>query len=317
MTRVLVVYYSQTGQLHRILQALVAPLEAADGVEVDYQPLAPQRPWPFPWTLLRFLDVFPECVYQDPPPLQPLSADADRGYDLVVLGYTVWFLSPAPPVTAFLQSAEGRRLLRDTPVVTVVACRNMWLSAQAAVQEHLAAAGARLSDHVSFVDQGSSLATFFTTPRWMFTGRKDRWLGVFPRAGVAESEITERAPRLGRALAEAVAAGRVDGCAPVLDGLGAVHVDEGLIASERIGMRSFRIWGRLVRRAGPPGSAARKPVLAVYLVFLVLMIATVVPVTLVLRRLLQPLLAPRLRRMRAELEAPSGSARHRLEETQR
>ncbi|MBK1735665.1 dialkylrecorsinol condensing enzyme [Halorhodospira abdelmalekii] len=311
--KVLVVGYSQTGQLDRILDAVQGPLQADPAITIERLQLRPQTPYPFPWPFFRFLEILPETVQLKPPPLAPLALEPTERYDLVVLGYTVWFLSPSPPTVAFLHTAEAQRLLRDTPVVTVVGCRNMWTQAQQTLQERLRELGAKLCDHVAFVDQGASLATLITTPRWLLTGRRDAFLGL-PPAGIAEAEIARRGPRFGCALRAALHDGTLDGNRSVLHGLEAVTVDEGLIVSERIGLRSFRLWSRLLRAAGPQGSLGRRSVVLIYVVFLLLMIVTVVPLSLLLRRLLRPLLRERLEALRAECERPSGSGKERVEE---
>lgn len=307
MRRVLVVYFSQTGQLERVARSVCAPLEQAEGVAVDWCPLQPQKPYPFPWPFFAFFDQFPEAVHLDPPALRPLAVPDDARYDLVVLAYTVWFLSPAPPVTAFLKSAQGRALLRDAPVVTLIACRNMWHMAQEEVKRLLAEAGARLSDNIVLTDSGSSFATFITTPRWMLTGKTDSLWGL-PPPGI-EAERIRKASRFGVALADALRSGRLDGRQPVLAGLGAVEADVRLVPSEKIGRRSFQIWGHLLRALGVQGATARKPVLAIYAVFLVTMILTIVPVTMLIRYLLRPLAAGRLARQKLYFEQPSGSGR--------
>lgn len=312
MRRVLVVYFSQTGQLERVARSVCAPLEQAEGVAVDWCPLQPQKPYPFPWPFFAFFDQFPEAVHLDPPALQPLAVTAGLRYDLVVLAYPVWFLSPAPPVTAFLTSEQGRTLLRDTPVVTVIACRNMWHMAQEEVKRLLAEAGARLSDNIVLTDSGSSFATFITTPRWMLTGKTDGLWGL-PPPGI-EPERIRRASRFGVALADALRSGRLDGHQPVLAGLGAVEADVRLVPSEKIGRRSFQIWGHLLRALGAQGAAARKPVLAVYAVFLAIMILTIVPVTMLIRAALRPMARQRLAAQKTYYEQPSGSGRERLAE---
>ncbi|MEW6166697.1 MAG: dialkylresorcinol condensing enzyme [Pseudomonadota bacterium] len=313
MKRVLVVYYSQTGQLLRVARSVCGPLEAAGDIAVDWCELRPQRPYPFPWPFFEFFDQFPETVHLDPPELLPLPVADDQRYELIVLAYTVWFLSPSPPVAAFLKSEAGRRLLRDTPVVTLVACRNMWHIAQEEVKRLLHAAGARLSDNIVLTDAGSSLASFITTPRWMLTGRTDPMWGLLPAPGIPDHAV-RAAARFGVALAGALRDGRLDGRRPVLNGLGAVEANVRLVPSEMIGRRSFRVWGRLLRALGPQGSRARRPVLAIYAAFLVTMIVTVVPVTMLLRTLLGPLAARRLAAQKAYFEQPSGSGRERLAE---
>jgi hypothetical protein len=72
------------------------------------------------------------------------------------------------------------------------------------------------------------------------------------------------------------------------------------------------VWGKLVRAAGGPGAPARRPVLAAYVLFLVAMIVTVVPVSLLIRTLLKPLLRSRLAAQAAAFEQPSGAGTERM-----
>lgn len=304
MKRVLLVHFSQSGQLSRIARRLAAPLAEAGDVELVEEVLRPRPPYPFPWSFWSFLDVMPETFLLDPPALEPLSVRADARFDLIVLAYQVWYLAPAGPIAAFLKSEAGRALLRGRPVVTVIACRNMWLTAQETVKRLIQEAGGRLRDNVAFIDGGATLATFITTPRWLLTGRRDAFWGL-PAAGVAEGEIAN-ADRFGRALLDALRADRERGDAPMLAGLGAARVDPQLIFSERAARRAFSVWSRLIRLGGDPGSIARVPMLALFCVYLVTMILTVVPTSLLVQQLTRPLLARRLRSLQAYYEMPSG-----------
>ena len=304
MKRVLLVHFSQTGQLTRVARRLTSPLAGAGDVELVEEVLRPRRPYPFPWPAWRFLDVMPETVLLEPPALEPLAVGADEHFDLIVLAYQVWYLAPSGPMTAFLKSETGKRLLRGRPVVTVIACRNMWLLAQESVKRLIQEAGGRLLDNVVFTDQGGTLATFVTTPRWLLTGRRDPFWRL-PAAGVAEEEIA-KADRFGLALLAALRAGREREDAPMLAGLGAARVDPELIFSERTARRAFSAWSRLIRLGGAPGSIARMPMLALFSVYLVAMILTVVPTSLLVQRITRPLFAARLRSLQAYYELPSG-----------
>jgi len=304
MKRVLLVQFSQTGQLARVARRLVSPLAEADNVEVVEETLRPSPSYPFPWPLWRFLDAMPETVLLEPPALEPFSVRADERFDLVILAYQVWYLAPSGPMTAFLKSETGKRLLRGRPVVTVIACRNMWLSAQETVKRLIQEAGGRLRDNVAFIDRGGTLATFITAPRWLLTGRRDAIWGL-PAAGVAEEEIAN-ADRFGRALLSALRANRESHEAPMLTGLGAARVDPRLIFSERAGQRVFSLWSRLIRRGGAPGSAGRKLLLALFCAYLVAVILTLVPASLLVQRLMRPLVSRRLESQRAYFELPSG-----------
>jgi len=304
MKRVLLVHFSQTGQLACVARRLASPLAGAGDAELVEEVLRPRRPYPFPWPVWRFLDAMPETVLLEPPALEPLAVGADERFDLVVLAYQVWYLAPCGPMTAFLKSEEGKRLLRGRPVVTVIACRNMWLVAQETVKQLIREAGARLLDNVAFTDQGGTLSTFVTTPRWLLTGRRNPFWGL-PAAGVAEEEIA-KADRFGLALLNALRADREREDAPMLAGLGAARVDPRLIFSERAARRAFSVWSRLIRLGGAPGSIARMPMLALFSVYLVAMILTVVPASLLVQRITRPLFAARLRSLQAYYELPSG-----------
>ncbi len=308
--RVLVIQYSQTGQLTAVAEQIAAPLRADPGIELHVESLKPLPAYPFPWPFFRFLDAFPEAALMQPPALAALSLTGDERFDLVILPYQVWFLAPSPPITAFLRHPVGRRLLRGKPVVTVIACRNMWMLAQEKLKTLLADCGARLIDNVVLIDPGPTLATFFTTPRWLWTGNPAGFWGM-PPAGLNAAQI-QGTRRFGLALRDALHRGAEQGSQPLLSGLGAVTADPRLYVSEKAGTRSFFVWGKLLRAAGGPGSPQRLPLLALYVVFLVLMIATVVPTSLLLQALLRPLLGGWLGRIKHQFEKPSGSATDRL-----
>jgi hypothetical protein len=308
MKRVLVIHYSQTGQLRDLMQSVVAPLQAAPGIDVTLAPIRPCRPYPFPWPFWRFFNTFPETVYGEADPVEPLDVADDAEFDLVILAYQVWFLSPSLPTTAFLQSEQAARLLRGKPVVTLIGCRNMWLMAQEVMKGHLQRLGARLVDNIVLTDHVHSAFTFISTPLWMLTGRRGPFLGgLVPPAGIPAAEIAA-ASRFGTAIAAQLPQRTAGDTSPMLQGLGAVAVNERLIASETIARRSFRIWGGLLRALGGPSSPLRRLVLVVYVIFLVTLILTVVPVSAVIKRLIAPLTRERVARQRAYFAAPSGEA---------
>ncbi|MFT4174527.1 MAG: dialkylresorcinol condensing enzyme [Rhodocyclaceae bacterium] len=308
--RVLVLDYSQSGQLSRIAERIVAPLRADDTIAVHVETLHPQPDYPFPWGFFSFLDVFPEAAHMVPPALGALNLSGDEHFDLIILPYQVWFLAPSPPVVAFLASAEAARILHGKPVVTVIACRNMWMMAHERMKERLARLGARLLDNVVFVDDGPTLATFITTPRWLLTGNQGPFLGL-PAAGVASQQIAG-ARRFGLALRDALARDAERGDAPMLSGLAAVTADPRLYSSERTGRRSFHAWGALLRAVGPAGAARRRPFLLAYVIFLVCAIICIVPVSLAVQALLRPFLSRRLDALKERFEAPSGSGTERM-----
>ena len=304
MRQVLVVHYSQTGQLSRLVQSVCGPLLERNDIQVDFLSIEPAQPYPFPWPFLSFFRIFPETVLMRPQPLKPLAVDASKRYDLIILAYQVWFLTPSLPTTSFLASPEAASLLRDTPVMTVIGCRNMWLMAQEKLKQRLNQLGARLLDNVALTDACGTAASFLSTPLWMFTGRQKPYSWV-PRAGIDEAEIAA-ASRFGDAIAQRLSADSTPLNEPMLQGLGAVRVDEKLIGSETVGNRSFQLWSRLLSAIGPQQSLRRGLGLVVYVVFLLCLIVTVVPLGALLKKLLAPVLKARTQRQKAYFAGPSG-----------
>ena len=304
MKNILIISYSQSGQLAGIVAALARPLETG-GIRLHHEVLRPESDFPFPWPFFTFFDAFPESVCLDPRPNKPLAIPTDVTFDLVILAWTVWYLSPAQPVTAFLQSAEGKRLLAGKPVVSLVACRNMWFSAFDTLKTLIAEAGGRLVDHVALIDESPALATFITTPRWMLTGRRNRFLGL-PPAGITAQQ-TAGTERFGKALAEALTRDEEKTGQPMLSGLCAVKVTPHLAMSERTIKRAFRVWSKLIRLFGRAGQRRRIPALLLFITYLIVMILTIVPINFVLQRLAAPLLARRAAEIIRLFEQPSGA----------
>lgn len=306
--RILIVEYSQSGQLFQVMQQVLAPLQQA-GHEVERLQLELETPFPFPWPFWLFMDTFAETSALVSRPLKPWSVER-HDYDLVILGYPIWFLSPPPPIVSFLKSDAGKALLNEKPVVTLTACRNMWIQAHKDMQQLLAQAGAQHLDHVAMVDPAHAMLTLVTTPRWVLTGRREAFW-CFPRAGVSDEQI-KNSSRFGRALNLALSNPEWSADQAMLTGLQAVAVDPGLAASEKIAKRSFKIWGALMRAVGPPATKQRRIVLVFYTVFLITLLCTVVPLSMVLRAIFFKLAPERVAKIRAELEQPSGSGSERM-----
>lgn len=310
--KVLIVQYSQSGQLTDVVSSVMGPINAADNIEVQTLTLVPETRYPFPWPLISFFNIFPECIYLDPPKLKPIEIDKNQNFDLVILAYQVWFLAPSLPITAFLKSEDGKRLLCDTPVITLIGCRNMWVMAQQAVEKLLKEAKASLIDNIVLTDQGSTLASFITTPRWVLTGKRNAFLGL-PEAGIAKEQI-KNAKRFGAAILEALTKNEEKNKKPILTGLGAANVDISLVQSEKAGYRSFRIWGKLLRSIGKPTNPLRKLILLLYIVFLVSLILTIVPLTMTLQKLMRPIFKKKYQLLKEHYELPSGSATNRIKD---
>ena len=310
--KVLLISYSQTGQLSELAHAIISPLEANKNTQIIHKIIKPLKPYPFPWNFIDFMNTFPESVLLVPCDIEAMEDDATE-YDLVILAYQIWFLSPSIPVTAFMKSDYAKKILKGKPVITVIGCRNMWIMAQEKMKKMLQDIEATLIDNIVVIDQGSSLATFITTPRWMMTGKKNGFWGIFPEAGIAKEEI-KNASRFGSAILKGLMLDKEKENKSLCHGLGAVNVDIKLIKSEKIATKSFTIWGKIIRAIGEPENVWRKPVVMLYVVFLLLIILTVVPINMILQSINRKINKENVLKEKTMYEQPSGSDTERIKD---
>jgi hypothetical protein len=185
--KVLVVYYSQSGQLGEIVDQFTLPF-IESGNSVEKLRIRPRQDYPLPWTGARFFAVMPDSVQGVPTELEPFQIQ-ETSYDLIVLGYQAWFLSPSIPCHSLLQHPVFQSVLSGAPVITITGARNMWISAMEGVKKSLRDSGARLVGNIALVDKHANWISFITIFHWMFSGKKDRYLNIFPKPGVADSDI--------------------------------------------------------------------------------------------------------------------------------
>jgi hypothetical protein len=280
MKEVLIIYYSQTGQLFDILENMAAQIDAKN-INISYYKIVPKIPFDFPWKQDKFYDAFPESFLQLPVALHPPSeAILTKKYDLVILGYQVWFLTPSIPVNSFLKSEYAKILLKDTPVITVLACRNMWIQAQEKMKRLLAATEAILVGHIALVDRHINHISVITISHWMFSGRKDRYLGVFPKPGVSDTDI-ENAKRFGAPIREALQKENFTDLQEKLLALDAVVVHPYLVLTDERGNAIFAKWANLIIKKGDPGNPKRLKWIAFFKYYLLFAIWVIAPIVFV------------------------------------
>ena len=254
MKNILVLYYSQSGQLRDILEHALEDI--TDKVAIDIVPIEPVKPFPWPWNAYAFFDAMPETVERIPQPVQPINPSAtQKEYDLVIFGYQPWFLNPSQPITGFLKS-EQAALLKEKPVVTVIGCRNMWLNAQEQVKQDFQSIGAHLVGNIVLSDSHTNLISTLTVIRWSFTGKKEA-SGLLPAAGVQNEDINS-ASRFGPVIYKHLSAGSLGELQSDLLNAGAVSLDPGLVLLEQRGIKNFRFWAKFIREKGGPGDPNRK-----------------------------------------------------------
>ncbi len=241
--KVLAIYYTQSGQLEEIIDNLIAPI-IESGNSVEKVRVYPKTPYPFPWTGERFFSVMPDCVRGVPGELEPFQLKETK-YDLIILGYQAWFLSPSIPSNSILNHDSFHKVAKDTPVVTITGARNMWISAMERVKKSLKDIGAKLVGNIALVDNHANLVSFVTIFHWMFNGKKDRYLNIFPKPGVADEDIAH-AKVFGSIIGHHLDKGNWEGMQAELVQQKAVRIKYNLMFIESKARRIFAVWAGII-----------------------------------------------------------------------
>lgn len=256
MKKVLVVYYSQTGQLKEIANNCLLPLVESDQVQVDFLNVQTKEKFPFPWTSQEFFGVFPETVYNTPFELEPLE-NTSTDYDLIVLAYTVWYMNPSIPINSFMKSEHAKKLFDGRKVVTLIGARNMWVLTQQKMKGYLKDLNAKLIGNIALVDKAKNLTSIITVIRWMFYGKKDAFL-FFPPAGIADQEI-KNSQRFGKSILKYLLEEKDDSdLQKELNALGATDVQPNLLVLEKRASKLFKKYADFIAKKGGYKDPARK-----------------------------------------------------------
>ncbi len=280
MKEVLLIHYSQTGQLTTILENMAGTI-AGDNINISYYEILPEPQYGFPWQPTQFYDVFPETFLQIPADFHPPEPEIlDKQYDLVILGYQVWYLTPSIPINSFLKSDFAKKLLKDTPVVSVVACRNMWIQAQEKIKRLLASVDAKLVGHIALVDRNINHISVITIEHWMLSGRKDRYWGIFPKPGISDTDM-DNASKFGHPIKKALNADDFSNLQEELLLLDAVRVDPLLVRTDERGNVLFSKWANFIIGKGAPGDPKRLKWLSLFKIYLKFAIWVIAPIVFV------------------------------------
>ena len=218
--------------------------------------------------------------------LQPLSRNTDDDYDLIILAYTVWYLSPSIPVATFLQSLQAEKIMHGRPVLTIIGCRNMWLLAQEKVKQKIKKIGAHLTGNIVLTDKTNNLVGVLTIAVWMLTGKKDRFLKIFPHPGISDQDIKE-AGRFGEIILKAVADDRFILTQTDLNARGAVTVNPALLIMEKRVSKVFKIWSDFIRKKGAAGDPKRSKRVRAFMVYLITAVIVLAPLAAILASVLK------------------------------
>ncbi len=243
--KILAIYYTQSGQLEEIINSFTSPLISA-GISVEKVSIKPVNDFAFPWTSKSFFSVMPDCVLGNVAELAPFYFK-ESSYDLIIFGYQAWFLSPGIPSNSLLHHKSFKNILQNTPVITITGARNMWLNAFIQVRTMLSNANAVLVGNIALIDRHPNLLSIFTIFHWMLRGKKDRYIKIFPKPGVAEKDITE-AKKFGEILLSHLNRNNLHELQTELMRKKAVEINDDLMFIEPKAARIFKLWARFITK---------------------------------------------------------------------
>ncbi len=282
MKKVLVIYFSQSGQLLDISKNITQDLENSKEVEVSYYEIKLKKEYPFPWDKKTFYNTFPETFLQVPTDLEDLNNPVLQvKYDLIILSYQVWYLTPSIPINSFLNTSEAYSLLKNTPVITVIGCRNMWIMAQEKMKKLLVKNKATLVGNIALVDRHINHISVITILHWMMTGKKTKYLGIFPKPGVSDKDIKE-SRKFGNVILYSLKNNTFENLQDKLVEKDAVKIKSFLIVMDKRANILFGKWANFINSKGEANSDKRQPFIKLFSIYLSIAIWMIAPIVFLL-----------------------------------
>lgn len=198
--RVLLLYYSFSGQSRRVLrtagevfaergyQVVEAAIEFTDPRYSERFAQFPlKRVWPDMFSVLGAQKrgetgeiVIPDTV-------------RDGEYDLICIGSPTWWETVSMPLRSFLKSDEAANLLAGKPFAVFVVCRRFWLDNLNAVRELAQEQGGKFVDEIHFTYPGDTVRSMLSLTSYLGSGEyRRRYLGLkMPPTNVSVEQLEQ------------------------------------------------------------------------------------------------------------------------------
>jgi menaquinone-dependent protoporphyrinogen IX oxidase len=198
--RVLLLYYSYTGQAKKVLDAAgevfrsrgydvtEAPIEFTDPRYAErFSRFPMRRVWP------EFLGMLPAQTLQRTGDIRTPDAVRTGDYDLICIGSPTWWDTVSMPLRTFLTSHEARNLLDGKRFAVFVVCRRKWRKNLAGVRKLAEKKGGRYVDGIHFTYPGGELSSMLSLTSYLGSGEyKERSLGIkLPPTNISDEQCEE------------------------------------------------------------------------------------------------------------------------------
>lgn len=184
--RVLLLYYSYTGQSLKVLEA-AGEVFRARGCEVvkagieftdpryseKFSRFPMKRVWP------DMLSVYKAQSRGETGEIRVPDAVHDGEYDLVCIGSPTWWRAPSMPIRSFLKLVDGRKLLAGKPFAVCVVCRHYWRENFEEVCKLAEECGGRYIDEIHFSYPGDAIRSMLSLTSYLGSGKnREKYLGL-------------------------------------------------------------------------------------------------------------------------------------------
>lgn len=187
--RILLLYYSYSGQAQKVLEAAgeVFTQRGCEVVKAGIEFTDPRYAQRFSQFPLRrvwpdMLSVLKAQQRGETGEIRTPDAVRDGDYDLICIGSPTWWKAPAMPIRSFLQTDEARKLLDGKPFAVFTVCREFWQENYAEVCRLGEECGGRYQDeiHLTYAGYaGDPLRSMLALTSYLGTGRyRERYLGL-------------------------------------------------------------------------------------------------------------------------------------------
>jgi menaquinone-dependent protoporphyrinogen IX oxidase len=198
--RVLLLYYTYTGQALRVLEA-AGEVFRERGCEVHKAQIEftdPRFAEPFSRFPMRnvwpdFLSVLPAQTRRAIGEIRTPDEVRNGDYDLICIGSPTWWRTVNMPMRSFLKSDEAGNLLSGKPFAVFVVCRRYWRENLTAVRKLAEKQGGRYVDSIHFGYPGGQLRSMLSLTSYLGSGEyRDRYLGIrIPTTNISPEHIEQ------------------------------------------------------------------------------------------------------------------------------
>ena len=223
--RVLLLYYSYTGQARKVLDA-AGQVFRERGCEVHTAPIEFTDPryaerfsrFPMNHMWRDFLGMLPAQTLKSTGAIRTPDEVRRSDYDLICIGSPTWWRDISMPLRSFLTSGEARPLLQGKPFAVFVVCRRYWRENLNAARKLAEKAGGRYEGGIHFGYPGDQLRSMLSLTSYLGSGEyRERYLGVrIPATNISEAQLDETR-RFAADLADRVLGKRSQGPARVTE----------------------------------------------------------------------------------------------------